>query len=46
VTLLLTIEVENIGQLSRLMHRLEQLRDVVEVRRDVPSSGQSQALAS
>jgi hypothetical protein len=32
--------------LSRPMHRLEQLRDVVEVRRDVHGSGPSQALAS
>ena len=41
VTLLLTIEVENIGQLSRIMHRLEQVRDVVEVRRDVQNGQQS-----
>jgi len=34
VTLLLTIEVESVAQLSRTMHRLENLRDVVEVRRD------------
>jgi GTP pyrophosphokinase len=34
VTLLLTIEVESVEQLSRTMHRLENLRDVVEVRRD------------
>jgi len=45
VTLLLTIEVENIGQLSRIMHRLEQVRDVVEVRRDVQTSN-PQAMAS
>ncbi|HWV24330.1 MAG TPA: bifunctional (p)ppGpp synthetase/guanosine-3',5'-bis(diphosphate) 3'-pyrophosphohydrolase [Thermomicrobiales bacterium] len=34
VTLLLTIEVESVEQLSRTMHRLENLRDVIEVRRD------------
>ena len=46
VTLLLTIEVESVGQLSRIMHRLESLRDVLEVRRDVPMSQQNQAWAS
>jgi GTP pyrophosphokinase len=46
VTLLLTIEVESVGQLSRIMHRRESLRDVVEVRRDVPMSQQNQAWAS
>jgi len=46
VTLLLTVEVESVNQLSRVMHRLESLRDVVEVRRDMPQSSQSQALAS
>lgn len=34
VTLLLTIEVESVEQLSRTMHRIENLRDVEEVRRD------------
>jgi GTP diphosphokinase / guanosine-3',5'-bis(diphosphate) 3'-diphosphatase len=34
VTLLLTIEVEGVGHLSRVMQRLEQVRDVVEVHRD------------
>ncbi len=46
VTLLLTVEVESVGQLSRMMHRLESLRDVVEVRRDVPIAAQSEAWAS
>jgi len=46
VTLLLTVEVESVNQLSRIMHRLESLRDVVEVRRDMPGSSHSQALAS
>jgi GTP pyrophosphokinase len=46
VTLLLTVEVESVGQLSRIMHRLESLRDVVEVRRDVPMSSSTQAWAS
>jgi GTP pyrophosphokinase len=46
VTLLLTVEVESVNQLSRIMHRLESLRDVVEVRRDMPGSSQTQALAS
>ena len=34
VTLLLTLEVEGIPQLLRLIHKLESVRDVVEVRRD------------
>jgi GTP pyrophosphokinase len=34
VTLLLTIEVQSLEQLSRIMHRLESLRDVTEVTRD------------
>ncbi len=46
VTLLLTVEVESVNQLSRIMHRLESLRDVVEVRRDMPGSSHAQALAS
>jgi GTP pyrophosphokinase len=46
VTLLLTVEVESVGQLSRMMHRLESLRDVIEVRRDVPMATQSEAWAS
>jgi GTP pyrophosphokinase len=44
VTLLLTVEVDSVNQLSRIMHRLESVRDVVEVRRDV--SNVTQALAS
>jgi GTP pyrophosphokinase len=46
VTLLLTVEVEGVGQLSRIMHRLESVRDVLEVRRNLPNSGQTHALAS
>jgi GTP pyrophosphokinase len=46
VTLLLTVEVEGVGQLSRIMHRLESVRDVLEVRRNLPNSNQSHALAS
>jgi GTP pyrophosphokinase len=46
VTLLLTVEVESVNQLSRIMHRLESLRDVVEVRRDVTSGASPRALAS
>jgi GTP pyrophosphokinase len=38
VTLLLTVEVEGLRQLSRIMHRLESIRDVHEVRRDVAGS--------
>jgi len=34
VTLLLTIEVEGIRHLSRVMHRLESVRDVLDVQRD------------
>ncbi len=47
VTLLLTVEVESVGQLSRIMQRLESVRDVTEVRRDIPhSSTVPQARAS
>jgi GTP diphosphokinase / guanosine-3',5'-bis(diphosphate) 3'-diphosphatase len=46
VTLLLTIEVESLHQLSRIMHRLESLRDVEEVRRDISTPSSTQALAS
>jgi GTP pyrophosphokinase len=38
VTLLLTIEVESVGQLSRIMHRLESVRDVTGVERDMPGA--------
>ncbi|MDQ3412772.1 MAG: bifunctional (p)ppGpp synthetase/guanosine-3',5'-bis(diphosphate) 3'-pyrophosphohydrolase [Chloroflexota bacterium] len=34
VTLLVTVEVEGIGQLSRILQKLEGIRDVYEVRRD------------
>ena len=34
VTLLLTVEVEGIGQLSKILHKLEGVRDVYEVRRE------------
>ncbi|MFL5759293.1 MAG: RelA/SpoT family protein [Thermomicrobiales bacterium] len=34
VTLLLTLEVVGVGQLSRILHRLESVQDVYEVRRD------------
>ena len=34
VTLLITVEVEGIGQLSRILQKLEGIRDVYEVRRD------------
>ena len=34
VTLLVTVEVEGIGQLSRILQKLEGVRDVYEVRRD------------
>ncbi len=46
VTLLLTVEVESVVQLSRIMHRLESVRDVTEVRRDIPHSTVPQAKAS
>jgi len=47
VTLLLTVEVEGVGQLSRIMHRLESVRDVVEVRRNLPGSAtDARAMAS
>lgn len=38
VTLLLTMEVEGVSQLSRLLQKLEGIRDVVEVRRDTVSA--------
>ena len=34
MTLLLTIEVEGVSQLGRLLQKLESIRDVVEVRRE------------
>jgi guanosine-3',5'-bis(diphosphate) 3'-pyrophosphohydrolase len=34
VTLLLTLEVVGVAQLSRILHRLEEVQDVYEVRRD------------
>jgi GTP pyrophosphokinase len=45
VTLLLTIEVEGIRHLSRVMHRLESVRDVLDVQRD-NSATSRQAWAS
>jgi GTP pyrophosphokinase len=36
VTLLATLQVTGVSQLSRILSRLENLRDVYEVRRDVP----------
>ncbi|HEU0164850.1 MAG TPA: bifunctional (p)ppGpp synthetase/guanosine-3',5'-bis(diphosphate) 3'-pyrophosphohydrolase [Thermomicrobiales bacterium] len=38
VTLLLTVEVESVSQLSDIMRRLEGVRDVTGVERDVPHS--------
>ena len=38
VTLLITVEVEGIGQLSKVLHKLENVRDVYEVRRETASS--------
>ena len=38
VTLLVTVEVEGIGQLSRVLQKLEGVRDVYEVRRDAASA--------
>jgi GTP pyrophosphokinase len=45
VTLLLTVEVEGIRHLSRVMHRLESVRDVLDVQRD-NSATSRQAWAS
>jgi GTP diphosphokinase / guanosine-3',5'-bis(diphosphate) 3'-diphosphatase len=45
VTLLLTIEVEGIRHLSRVMNRLEAVRDVLDVQRDTSTSSR-QAWAS
>ena len=38
VTLLLTLEVEGVKQLSTILNRLENVRDVLDVRRDVSGS--------
>jgi len=38
VTLLVTVEVEGIGQLSRVLRKLEGVRDVYEVRRDADTA--------
>ncbi|MDQ3467067.1 MAG: bifunctional (p)ppGpp synthetase/guanosine-3',5'-bis(diphosphate) 3'-pyrophosphohydrolase, partial [Chloroflexota bacterium] len=38
VTLLITVEVEGIGQLSKVLHKLENVRDVYEVRRETANS--------
>jgi GTP pyrophosphokinase len=38
VTLLLTLEVEDVSQLSRVLHKLEGIQDVYEVRRDTTGS--------
>ncbi len=38
VTLLLTLEVEGVGQLSQILHRLESVRDVSDVRREVSAA--------
>ncbi len=38
VTLLITVEVEGIGQLSRVLRKLEGIRDVYEVRRDADTA--------
>ncbi|HEU0116088.1 MAG TPA: bifunctional (p)ppGpp synthetase/guanosine-3',5'-bis(diphosphate) 3'-pyrophosphohydrolase [Thermomicrobiales bacterium] len=38
VTLLVTVEVEGIGQLSRILRKLEGIRDVYEVRRDASAA--------
>ena len=35
VTLLLTLEVKGVGELSRILHKLEGIREVAEVRREV-----------
>ena len=47
VTLLLTLEVEGIPQLLRLIHKLEVVRDVVEVQRDAaPAALQRERVAA
>jgi GTP pyrophosphokinase len=41
VTLLLTLEVENVRQLSMILNRLENVRDVSDVRRDVTGAARA-----
>ena len=41
VTLLLTLEVENVRQLSMILNRLENVRDVSDVRRDVTAAARA-----
>ena len=36
VTLMLTMQVANVSQLSRVLSRIESVRDVYDVRRDAP----------
>jgi GTP pyrophosphokinase len=43
VTLLVTLQVNGVGQLSRVLSRLEGVRDVYEVRREVPLTTSSPA---
>lgn len=43
VTLLLTLEVESVSQLSRILHKLESIRDVYEVRRDATAPTRASA---
>ena len=39
VTLLVTLTINSVAQLSRVLTRIESVRDVYEVRRDVPLPG-------
>jgi GTP pyrophosphokinase len=43
VTLLVTVEVEGLGQLSKVLRKLEGIRDVYEVRRDTSGTPQPSA---
>ena len=43
VTLLLTLEVKGVGELSRILHKLEGIRDVSEVRRDISTPARARA---
>jgi GTP pyrophosphokinase len=45
VSLRITIEVENVGQLSRVLHKIESVPAVDEVRRDTSSGASSTRLA-
>ncbi len=46
ISILFTLEVTSLEQLSRILAKLQSVRDILEVRRDVPYNGQSRAVAN